>query len=246
MNWRHVGNAVLEALAEGSPERETLAATIAALSSVSGTCEELASRATTAGGRPQSFAIGGDVDVDEGAGTDDDGSDWEDSTGWEGDGRGHGGGSNRNYAHGGASWGGGGHDHDDDQYHWHQRAAWGGAAGWDNGQWGGATWTPQVGGQGASLEGRSAIATGSADAWASDEERSRAERAYALQQAAEGATAGAGFATAAAAAASGQVHAIRVAEVKRMADENGVSYEGVNLDLATPQEVEEFVRSFLE
>jgi hypothetical protein len=25
-----------------------------------------------------------------------------------------------------------------------------------------------------------------------------------------------------------------------------VSYEGVNLDLATPQEVEEFVRSFLE
>ncbi len=146
------------------------------------------------------------------------------------------------------AWNGGGYDQRHHDSH-HQHTSWVSTAGWNHNQWGGAAWTQEGGGQDSGtrvLEGREAITTGSADAWGSDEERIRAEQAYALQQAAMGATGGAGFATAGAAAAAEQVHTIRIAGVKKMADDNGVSYGHLDFDNMSPKEVEEFAQSFLK
>ncbi len=247
---------VLEALPEGSRGHGELASAIAQLANISGAAERAAADRDRGGAR--CFRMHGKRGREPWADAVDDvdSSDFDDSEGWgtraeeeAGAATVQGGGSS-------ATAGGG----DNAQWAWQQQP-WGQQAYWANQSWqhgsadhGGYTWGWHHGqhGQAAPLaptDGHGVVDTGCEPECADEEGRERARRAYALQQAAiaqQTQGQGAGFASAEATAAAAQVHASRLAEVKREAAGNGIAFDDAALDAMSPHDLEQWARQYLQ
>ncbi len=218
--------ALLESLPTGTEAHSKVATTVAELAGVAGV-------AAQAVHDPQDGALQYDIG---GSGRGDarwegEESDFEDTTGWGAadDGWPSGASEQRWYGHqgGGTSWA--------DSAGWYYGGGGGGNGGNDGAHCANAWGSDQLG-------GRAEIRTGSADAWANDEERARAQQAYAAQQAA----AQAGFANEQAAAAAAGVHGTLLAEVKRKAEAKGVPYADAGLDDMPTVELEAWAKANVE
>ncbi len=232
--------ALLESLPSGTEAYSQVAATVAELAGVAGVA---AQAVQTAQDSAQRYHIGGGGHGD--ARSEGDESDFEDTAGWgpADDGWPNGApvqqwnGAHAGYQHGG---------YGSYQYQYHQGGgtSWADSGGWHyGGGWNGSDWAQNASTGGADqLEGRAEIRTGNADAWANDEERARAQQAYAAQQAALQA----GFANEKAAAAAAEVHGALLAEIKRKAEDKGVAYADAGLDDMPTVELEAWAKANIE
>ncbi len=247
--------AVLDALPEGTKGHGDLATAIAQLAGISGAAERAA--AGKEGAAVSRYCIHGSRKRNSwaDAAEDDASSDFENLDGWGmqaddelGAAAVHGGGAAA-AASGGSSeqWGW--------QQSWEQHGYWT-DQGWRGaeGQQGGDGWGWRHDQQHSAAlreaaNGHEAIDTGCEPACADDEERERARRAYALQQAAiaqQTQHQGAGFASAEATAAAAQIHRDRLAEVKAAAATNGIACDDAAMEALSPQELEQWVKAHLK
>ncbi len=144
---------------------------------------------------------------------------------------------------------------------WQKPQAWGHDAHWaqhswqyanvyyDNSAWGWQSSQPSQGAAPAAAAGHGAIDTGCEPECANEEDRERARRTYAIQQAAiaqQSQQQGAGFASAQAAAAAAEVHNDRLAEIKREARANGIEFDEAELDAKSPHDMEQWAKQHLK
>ncbi len=223
--------ALLESLPTGTEAHSQVATTVAELAGVAGVAAKAAQ--DTRFGAQRYHIGGGDNNNDDGdaRGMGEE-SDFEDTTGWgAADDGWPNGAPTRRWSHhyqghqgGGASWA--------DSAGWYYGGGWNGGDGAQSASAGGAD----------QLEGRAEIRTGNADAWANEEERARAQQAYAAQLAAQQA----GFANEEATAAAAGVHAALLAEIKRKAEGKGVAYADAGLDEMPTVELEAWAKANIE
>ncbi len=219
--------AALELVPTGTDEHASLAQAIAVLA---GACGEAAEVARVRVGSAQQYRIGG------GAWSDDEGAEqyWERGA------------SSWHYGEPAHGWGGHacGDGHGDGGGQWSAGSAWadafdGGHDGWGSGAGSGGAGTsaamqptiPLPATPVDILAGRGEVFTGGVGVtFASEEDRIRAQEAYALQTAAQSATSQTGFATPNASAAAAEVHHVRLAHVKAEATNANIPFDSQYLD----------------
>ncbi len=247
--------AVLEGLPEGSKSHGDLASAIAQLAGISGAAGRAAAGRDRSGA--QCYRMHGKRGREPWADAvdDEDTSDFDDLEDWGTRAEEESGAAAAQGGSSSAAAGGGGSA----QWAWQQ--PWGQQAQWANHSWqhgpagyGEYTWGWQHGQQGhtpppAPNDGHGVVDTGCEPECADEEDRERARRAYAIQQAAiaqQSQGQGAGFASAEASAVAAQVHSNRLAEIKREAAGNGIAFDEAALEALSPHDLEQWAKHHLQ